>query len=71
MFVVVSMRSRLKGGKTFWRAAAAGVALAIIVLCLCWLGEKVTPAPKVRDPIKEKPLRVELCSPLPTGYNMS
>lgn len=71
MLFTVSMRPLLTKWKYALKIITALLCTFIIIQLLNWLGEIAKPEPKLRDQIKEKPLRVENFHDFLNGYNKS
>lgn len=70
MIFTIAMRHAWKKGKRILKTAAAALILIFFLIrLLLWLADLGMPEPKLRDQIKEKPLRVEFLDEKSFGYN--
>jgi len=72
LIFTIAMRQACKKGKRILKTAAAALILIFIIIrLLVWLADLGMPEPKLRDQIKEKPLRVEFLDEKNFGYHKS
>ena len=72
LIFTISLRHACEKGKGILKTAAAVlIVILIIIRLLVWLANLNMPEPKLRDQIKEKPLRVEFLDEKRFGYNNS